>query len=137
MRLEDDLNWMIQDVQSGSYNKDRLVEVLQGCARYLNASAATMHCIEQTAAQAIGTYPWYKDDQKNFPGSTEMDGVCIGEHVTETIVAELADNYRYIAAQLRLATKDTAETRIEKMNPLERLLAYAATLPGSSHYHEC
>jgi hypothetical protein len=44
---------------------------------------------EQEAGKALG-YPWYKDDQKNFPGATEENGVCIGEHVVDTIVAKLA-----------------------------------------------
>lgn len=38
---------------------------------------------------ALG-YPWFKDDQGNFPGATESDGVCTGEHVPETIAAEAA-----------------------------------------------
>jgi hypothetical protein len=49
-----------------------------------------MHEVEQIAGKALG-YPWYKDDQKNFPGATEADGVCIGDHVPVTIVTELAD----------------------------------------------
>jgi hypothetical protein len=48
-----------------------------------------MHEVEQIAGKALG-YPWYKDDQLNFTGATEADGVCIGEHVPVTIVAELA-----------------------------------------------
>ena len=48
--------------------------------------------IEQTCGKALG-YPWYKDDQKNFPGTTEADGVCIGEHVSVSIVSELAAAY--------------------------------------------
>lgn len=51
-----------------------------------------MHECEQIAGKALG-YPWYKDDQKNFPGATEADGVCIGVHVGDTIVAELAEKY--------------------------------------------
>lgn len=51
-----------------------------------------LHECEQIAAQALG-YPWFKDDQKNFPGATEKHGVCIGEHVTSTIVQELASAY--------------------------------------------
>lgn len=46
----------------------------------------------QTAGKALG-YPWFKDDQKNFTGATEADGVCVGEHVAETIVAELAKKH--------------------------------------------
>lgn len=49
--------------------------------------------IEQICGKALG-YPWFKDDQKNFPGATEADGVCAGEHVAETIVAELANAYQ-------------------------------------------
>lgn len=47
---------------------------------------------EQVAGKILG-YPWFMDDQANFPGSTEKDGVCVGEHVGETIVQELADAY--------------------------------------------
>jgi hypothetical protein len=46
--------------------------------------------IEQILGKALG-YPWYKDDQKNFPGTTEADGVCIGDHVAVTIAMEAAD----------------------------------------------
>lgn len=35
-------------------------------------------------------YPWFKDDLKNFPGATEEWGVCVGEHVAETIAEEAA-----------------------------------------------
>lgn len=47
---------------------------------------------EQIAGKALG-YPWYKDDQKNCPGATEADGVCVGEHVPSSVVAELARRY--------------------------------------------
>lgn len=48
--------------------------------------------IEQTCGKVLG-YPWFKDDQKNFPGATEKDGVCVGEHVAATIATELAKKY--------------------------------------------
>jgi hypothetical protein len=127
--LEDDLAWMIQDLQAGSEMKrQKLVELLMRCQQFQNLTFASLHCIEQTAGIALG-YPAYKDDQKNFPDATEKDGVCIGEHVTETIVAELADNYGYLQAQLRLAL-DPAKVEIK--DPLKRLLAYAKTLPGAA-----
>lgn len=44
----------------------------------------------QTLGKALG-YPWYKDDQKNFPGATKEDGVCVGDHVAETLAIEAAD----------------------------------------------
>lgn len=56
--------------------------------------------ISQTCGKALG-YPWFKDDQNNFPGATEAQGVCVGEHVAETIAAELADAYK--AAQAEIA----------------------------------
>ena len=57
--------------------------------RALDAERRERRAVEQIAGQALG-YPWFKDDQKNFPGATEADGVCIGEHVAGTIVQELA-----------------------------------------------
>lgn len=48
--------------------------------------------IEQTCGKVLG-YPWFKDDQKNFPGATEKDGVSVGDHVAETIVSELAKKH--------------------------------------------
>jgi hypothetical protein len=45
--------------------------------------------VEQTLGAALGM-PWFKDDQKNFPGATEADGVCVGEHIPATIAMEAA-----------------------------------------------
>ena len=42
----------------------------------------------QTLGKVLG-YPWYKDDQANFPGATDENGVCVGEHVAATM-AEVA-----------------------------------------------
>jgi len=58
-------------------------------ARLKDACIKQSHDIEQTLGKALG-YPWYKDDQKNFPGTTEADGVCTGEHVAESIAMEAA-----------------------------------------------
>ena len=33
--------------------------------------------VEQEVGKTLG-FPWYKDDQKNFPGATEEHGVCVG-----------------------------------------------------------
>lgn len=70
---------------------------------------------QQAAGKALG-YPWFKDDQKNFPGATDETGVCIGEHVEETIVEELAAAYTtlraqrdQLAADLRKAREETRE----------------------------
>jgi hypothetical protein len=45
--------------------------------------------VEQVLGKALG-YPRYSDDQKNFPGTTEADGVCVGENVPESLLSEAA-----------------------------------------------
>ena len=45
--------------------------------------------VVQTLGKALH-YPWLKDDQKNFPGATEEDGVDVGDHVSESLAAEAA-----------------------------------------------
>jgi len=62
--------------------------------------------LQQICGQALG-YPWFKDDQKNFPGATEKDGVCVGEHVGITIAQELANAYRKRTAELEAVKADT------------------------------
>jgi hypothetical protein len=57
--------------------------------------------IDQMCGKALG-YPWYKDDLKNFPSATEADGVCTGEHVAVSIVAELAHRYERLHRQVTL-----------------------------------
>jgi hypothetical protein len=68
--------------------EDRTVELERQVAGYQHH----LRACEQIAGQALG-YPWFKDDQVNFPGSTEEAGVCIGDHVGDTIVEELAEAY--------------------------------------------
>jgi uncharacterized protein YdcH (DUF465 family) len=58
----------------------------------------------QTLGKALG-YPFYKDDQKNFPGATEANGVCVGEHVAESLAAEAADEIARLRQQLAEAEK--------------------------------
>src|ERR1700675_4130095 len=45
--------------------------------------------VEQVLGKALG-YPRYSDDQKNFPGTTEADGVCVGENVPDFLLSEAA-----------------------------------------------
>jgi hypothetical protein len=45
--------------------------------------------IQQILGKALG-YPKYASDQKNFPGATEANGVCVGEHVAESLAEEAA-----------------------------------------------
>lgn len=60
--------------------------------------------VEQTLGKALG-YPWFRDDQKNFPGATAADGVCVGEHVPESLAAEAATWLRRMTAALQIITR--------------------------------
>lgn len=71
--------------------KARLSHITDGFRREQND-------IEQTCGKVLG-YPRYCDDQKNFPGATEKDGVCVGDHVAASIAAELANRYRVLLAR--------------------------------------
>jgi hypothetical protein len=55
--------------------------------------------IEQAIGKVLG-YPAYKDDQKNFPNATEANGVCVGDHVAESLVMELVGKFKELEAQL-------------------------------------
>jgi len=65
----------------------------QRIAHLQKSCAAQNEEICQIAGKVLG-YPWFKDDPKNFPDADESCGVCVGEHVAETIVEELARKYR-------------------------------------------
>lgn len=56
--------------------------------RLLAAFAFESHDIEQALGKVLG-FPWYRDDQKNFPGTTGADGVCVGPY-TSVVLAEMA-----------------------------------------------
>jgi hypothetical protein len=49
--------------------------------------------VSQTLGKALG-YPWFKDDPKNFPDATEEQGVCVGDHVAESLADEAADRLK-------------------------------------------
>jgi hypothetical protein len=67
----------------------RLRQTLSASKRMVNAGIKNEYEIEQILGKALG-YPWFKDDQKNFPGATEEHGVCVGEHVAVTLAMEAA-----------------------------------------------
>lgn len=66
-----------------------IAEAKQEIQRLRYACIKTEEEIQQTLGKALG-YPWYKDDQKNFPAATEEHGVCVGDHVAETLAMEAA-----------------------------------------------
>jgi hypothetical protein len=74
----------------------------------LTLAEASEEVIGQLAGKALG-YPWFKDDQQNFPGATEAEGVCIGEHVAETIVQELVQKYQELQQVVETLEKIIAD----------------------------
>jgi len=81
-------------------NHDKSVEWMLGRTKNLESIVFSQADeISQVLGKALH-YPWYKDDQKNFPGATEKEGVCIGEHVAESIAAEAATRIKNLEAKL-------------------------------------
>lgn len=79
-------------------------------ARLRAALTAENDDVCQTLGKALG-YPWFKDDQETFPGATEENGVCVGDHVAASIAAE--------AARL-FSTEKAAREEAERVNAVWR-----------------
>jgi hypothetical protein len=58
-----------------------------------------MEEIEQILAKALG-YPWFKDDQCNFPNATEADGVAVGDHTAWSLAMCAADRIKELQEKL-------------------------------------
>ena len=71
----------------------------------------------QSLGKALG-YPWFKDDRKNFPDSDDSHGVCVGEHVAESIADEAAATISRLQAELARVTaeRDAARRALEALN---------------------
>ena len=68
-------------------------------ARLRAACAKINDVVCQELGKALG-YPWYKDNQEIFPGAMEADGVCVGDHVAESLAAEAARRIERLEAQV-------------------------------------
>lgn len=64
----------------------------------------------QTLGQALG-YPRYSDDPKNFPGATEANGACVGDHVAESLADEAANEIKRLREALEAVASDLARVR--------------------------
>jgi len=58
-----------------------------------------MEEIEQILGKALN-YPWFKDDQCNFPNATEADGVAVGDHTAWSLAHQAADRIKELQEQL-------------------------------------
>lgn len=74
----------------------------QRIAELTHAMAKSNDEITQVLGRAL-KYPWFKDDQNNFPGATEENGVCVGDHVAESLADEAAKRIAELEAQLATA----------------------------------
>ena len=70
--------------------------------RAQNAYSALNEEVCQILGKALG-YPWFKDDQKNFPGATEVHGVCVGDHVAGSLADEAAHRIKQLESSLETA----------------------------------
>lgn len=88
--------------------------------------------VEQVLGKAL-YYPYYSEDQKNFPGSTKEDGVCVGDHVPESLL-DAASKFiedRATAAEKRLQEIVVLQTKnkelqdeVKRLNEANRKLTY-------------
>lgn len=93
------------NVTRGKYNfaikslndAEQRVEALQAAAAKSNDE------ICQTLGKVLG-FPWYKNDLDLFPCATEVDGVCVGDHVAETLASNAADRIRHLDSRLQIDT---------------------------------
>jgi hypothetical protein len=116
----------------------RLRQTLSASKRMVNAGIKNEHEIEQILGKALG-YPWFKDDQKNFPGATEEHGVCVGEHVAVTLAMEAAERIKdgdMIVERLHRIVKRDAQLRRDidaalNVTPEERQAETGAGLQGA------
>lgn len=71
----------------------------------------------QVLGKALG-YPWYKDNQDVFPGTTEAHGVCVGEHIAETIADEAARRIADLQVEIAVL-KENAQIDDERIRMLD------------------
>jgi len=104
----------------------RIAHLEKGCS-------ATNDDVCQALGRVLG-YPWFKDDQDNFPGAIETDGVCVGEHVAESIADEAAGKIVAQAAriaELQAFIDSATATAIQKADAAEaRALKAEGLLEG-------
>ena len=75
---------------------------------------------EQILGKALG-YPWYKDDQKNFPGCNESDGVCTGDHTLVTLAMEASRHIASLSAKpVEVGNTELAALAVEAFNKTEK-----------------
>lgn len=90
----------------------------------------------QTLGKALG-YPWFKDDPENFPDATEAHGVCVGDHVAETLAAEAAERLAALTVPARPEAGEVERDMCGETVLGMRVAAYRETHPehGDKYGH--
>ena len=107
---DDHQRWLLEQKQAE-------VERLRAACSKLNDEVC------QTLGKALG-YPGFKDNPATFPNATEADGVCVGDHVAESIAAEAAKKIGRLRAeveQLRADVSTLMQAANEEANEAEQL----------------
>ena len=77
--------------------------------------------VAQILGKALGR-PWFKDDQTNFPGATESDGVILVEEDAESLAVVAAGRLEALAAE-----RDAAVGRVAALEAAcRRAVRYCA-----------
>lgn len=88
--------------------------------------------IEQVLGRALG-YPRYCDDQINFPGSTDADGVCVGDQVAASLAMQAADRIKALTAELEAMTARKDSWRRAALYWRKEWGLYTGALLGDSY----
>ena len=87
--------------------------------RLRSGMTADNDVICQVLGRALG-YPWFEDDPKNFPGATESNGVCVGDHVAVTLAVEAAQRVAALTEEVAVLTtqRDGLHAEVERLHGL-------------------
>lgn len=84
---------------TGSDSGKRRIEWVRQLREERDGLRREQYEVGQILGQAL-CYPRYADDQENFPGTTDEDGVCVGEHIPATPAQEAAAKIGELTAEL-------------------------------------
>lgn len=110
-------------IQDRDSKDTEIAELRSDNARLIRACSMQQNEIQQTLGRALG-YPRLCEDQKNFPGSTDSDGVCIGDHVAETLAMEAAERIKRLETDLFVAKCKWTYARNEEIEGSQILGAW-------------
>lgn len=127
LALEPGVEWEGDLAAAMSAACGEIVRLRSANARLREACSKQNDDVCQVLGKALG-YPWYKDDQTNFPGADESNGVCVGDHAAESIADEAAKTI----ARLREDAARQCEAIRERVHQLPKLWYRPPTNPDAA-----